>query len=205
MSNLLQKGSGLLSSTRLFAAYQWAVGAPRCHRRFIQEFVKPGPSDRILDIGCGFGASVHYLAGARNYVGVDISAEYIAAARRRFGNRGTFICSAIEDVEAASIGAFDLAISFGVIHHLDDSGARSMLRLASEVVRRGGRLVTIDPCHVSQPSPLARLLVKNDRGRFIRDREGYRTLCQPYGRTDVRVVSDMLRIAYPQAVTIVEF
>lgn len=204
MASLLQKLGAVLSSTQLFAAYQWAIGAPRCHRRFIHEFVKPSPEDRILDLGCGFGASINYLPRTAEYVGIDVSREYIAAARRCFENRGTFICSAIEDVDPNVLGSFDLAISFGVLHHLDDRGAHAMLRLVSKTVRSGGRLVTIDPCYAAKQPAVAQFLIRNDRGRFVRDREGYRKLCMEYGKTDVRMVSDMLRIPYTQAVVTLE-
>jgi SAM-dependent methyltransferase len=176
------------------------IGAPRCHRRFIQEFVKPRDKDRILDMGCGFGASARYLPDTVEYVGIDISEEYIASAQRSFGSRRRFICSAIEAVDPNPLGGFDLAISFGLLHHLNDQGVHAALSLASKAVRPGGRVVTIDPCYETKQPMLARFLINNDRGRFIRDSEGYRRLCLEYGKPVVHVVSDMLRIPYTQAI-----
>ncbi len=201
MPSTSQKLRWVLASTSLFRTYQWAVGATKCHRRFIEEYVRPGSKDRILDLGCGFGASVEYLPGGVEYVGIDISLQYIAAARQRFAHRGTFICSAIEAVTPEQLGQFDLAISFGVVHHLDDESVRRMLQLVSKTVRAGGRLVTIDPCYAANQPALARFLMRHDRGRFIRDAEGYRRLYQEQGDPDMYVVSDMLRIPYTQAIT----
>jgi SAM-dependent methyltransferase len=42
-----------------------------------------GPGDAVLDLGCGDGHLLELLGGCRDRIGVDMSAEELAAARRR--------------------------------------------------------------------------------------------------------------------------
>ena len=109
-----------LSRPSAFAAYQSVVGAPDCHRRFITEHVAAADGERVLDIGCGVGASVSFIPDGVSYVGIDISAPYIEAARRTYGGRGTFVCADLQDAWRSDLGVFDKAFAFGVLHHLPD-------------------------------------------------------------------------------------
>ena len=90
---------------------------------------------RVLDIACGEGYGSWLLKewGAREVVGVDISADAIAVARKRFGREGVnFLfgdaCRAQDFLAHAS---FDLIVSFETIEHVADplaflSGLRSL-------------------------------------------------------------------------------
>jgi SAM-dependent methyltransferase len=192
----LSRAKSTLSIPWVFGLYQWMIGAPACQRRFIEVFSQPRPGDRVIDLGCGTGASVKYLPSGVSYLGVDISQDYVDAARSRFGARGTFLCADLTSTDLTQFPPFDLAISFGVLHHLDDAGAHAMLGLACRIVRPGGRLVTIDPCYVPNQSRIARFLNDHDRGRHIRDADAQRQLFLPHGQVDIVVLSDMLRIPY---------
>ena len=108
------------------------------------------PADgRILDAGCGPGLVGEALlqAGYR-VVGVDLSAEMIARARKRcsrFGERAFFEQKSLFD--AALVGPFDGAISRLVLHHTPDPLA--FIRRQAELLRPGGVLVACD--HTTDP------------------------------------------------------
>jgi SAM-dependent methyltransferase len=194
-----------LSHPSVFGLYQRVVGAPECHRRFLDTFAKPRARERVIDLGCGTGASLAHLPEGISYVGVDIDSEYIRAATTRFGDRATFLCSDLITADLSQFAPFDLAISFGVLHHLNDVQAQAVLELARSVVRPGGRLVTIDPCYVRGQSPIARFLNDHDRGRHIRDAGSYRRLVAPYGSVETEILSDMLRVPYTMIVATIRF
>jgi SAM-dependent methyltransferase len=133
-----------------------------------------------------------------NYLGFDINADYIEAARQRFGKRGRFFCG---DVGLATIneeaGTFDLALATGVLHHLDDDRAARLFELAHKALKPGGRLITFDGCYLAGQPRLARFVVSRDRGEFVRRREDYVRLAEGcFPRVEAFVRHDLLRIPY---------
>lgn len=80
---------------------------------------------RVLDVACGEGYGTALLAdwGAREVVGVDISAEAIAAATCNFQRQNTrYLCAdavATED-PLSSEAAFDLIVCFETFEHVSD-------------------------------------------------------------------------------------
>ena len=67
-------------------------------------------------------------------------------------------------------------------------------------LKPGGAFLSIDPCLAPDQSPIARFLVSNDRGRYVRSEQGYRALFDGFRIDYVRVVSDMLRVPYTQVI-----
>jgi SAM-dependent methyltransferase len=83
-----------------------------------------GPDHRVVDIGCGTGATSVRLAGAaRSVLGVDLSVPMLELAAQRASDAGLDNLEfAVTDVEAAPFGSavFDVAFSrFGVMFFLD--------------------------------------------------------------------------------------
>ncbi len=109
---------------------------------------------RILDAGCGPGLVAEALlqAGCR-VLGVDLSAEMIARARKRcaaYGERAAFEQKSLFDPALA--GPFEGAISRFVLHHAQDPLA--FIRRQAELLRPGGVLVACD--HTTDPEPARR-------------------------------------------------
>lgn len=185
-----------LSWSPVYRCFDLLVGGPRLRRRYVREYVGPVEGKRVLDIGCGPGDMLRYLPGAE-YFGFDGSAEYIEAARRRFGQRGTFRCARVGPDAAADWPAFDVAMANGVLHHLNDTEAAELLALAARALKPGGRFVSFDGCFVAGQSSAARWLLSRDRGRHVRDERGYVALVsRAFPRVRATVRRDLLNIPY---------
>ena len=65
------------------------------------------------------------------------------------------------------------------MHHLDDVAARRLFATAARTLRPGGRFVTLDGCFVDGQHPVARYLLRRDRGDHIRTLEAYEKLARP--------------------------
>jgi SAM-dependent methyltransferase len=178
---------------RLFGSI---IGAHSTRATFVSEYVRPQAGQRILDIGCGPGTLVPYL-GEAEYVGFDANANYIAAARDRYGGRARFLCERVGPDVARNLPAFDIAIASGVLHHLDDVEATQLIELAHSSLVPGGRLITFDGCYTPNQGWAAQFLLSRDRGRHLRRSDEYVRLAS-LAFKDVRstVRTDLLRIPY---------
>jgi SAM-dependent methyltransferase len=184
----------LLSSQLIYRGFRRITGSGRVNREFVEKYVRPRDGDAILDIGCG-PAGVLELMPRVQYTGIDRSPSYIAAARRRFGQRATFLCCDLTNLERREFGDFDAIISMGVIHHLNDDEAVTMLGHALALLKPGGRFVSYDPCFTEPQHQLARWIHKLDRGAFVRFDKRYEELIslvfssyRRYIRTDLCTV-----------------
>jgi SAM-dependent methyltransferase len=130
---------------RLFHRYHFARGF--CEGR------------SVLEVGCGAGIGLGYLAGAACRVfGGDIDPEILSVARAHYRGRQGVEC-AILDAEHLPFGdgSFDVVLLFETIYYL--STPALFLREARRVLRRGGCLILCtvnrDWCDFSA-SPLSR-------------------------------------------------
>ena len=156
-----------------FDLYQRLVGAPEAKRRFVHDYVRPQLGERVLDVGCGTGALCALMPDGVSYVGVDVDADYVDAARERYGPRAEFVCSPIETYAPRPGEEFDVAIAFGVFHHLDDEQVRAGLQVVRNALKPGGRLVISEPVREATQGRVESFLKSHDRGRFIRTEQEY--------------------------------
>ena len=166
----------VLNHPRLYNATQTFFGARKFRRYFVDDVLRPAPGMRILEIGCGPGELVPYLPHGTAYVGYDLSADYIAAARARYGDRGEFIAAAFTPAAVGRHQPFDVAIAIALLHHLDDDEAITLLRLLKQVLGPSGRVLTADPVFIDGQNPISGRLIAWDRGRNIRRAGEYRAL-----------------------------
>lgn len=175
MSQITHGVRAILSSPRVYSAFQNFMGARKTRTKFVADFVRPWTGMRILDIGCGPADILNYLPEV-DYWGYDISRSYIAQADALFAGRGRFHCQELHASDLVHLPSFDVVLALGLLHHLDTEQATELLNLAWQALKPGGRLLTVDPCLDGAQNPIARFLVKNDRGRNVMDKSGYLAL-----------------------------
>ena len=112
----------------------------------------------VLDVGCGVGAPALHLRGRyRRYIGVDQSAELIAAARRfNAGNAdATFIVGNAKEVDLVG-RRVDLVLVLGALHHMTEPD-RVIDRLVA-LAAPGARLVMVEPSSANPAVQALRLI-----------------------------------------------
>jgi SAM-dependent methyltransferase len=192
---MIQAIRSLLDSPLGYRAWSTLLGVRRYSQVLVKDHIRPQPSDRILDIGCGPGTLAPYLP-TTGYVGFDASSEYIRLAQRRFPDL-RFVCERVSQYTLAEHGHFDIVLAFGILHHLDDAEAVQLFRIAHDALKPGGRLVTHDGVWVSGQSGIAKYLLARDRGEFVRTREHYLTLAsQVFSTVRNTIRHDLLWIPY---------
>ena len=116
--------------------------AQQAKQRHIAAKLLVGPGDRVLDIGCGWGAFACYLAemvGAAHVLGVTLSAEQIRGAQARAETRGLadrveFRFQDYREVE----GLFDRIVSIGMFEHVGRANYDAFFSACAERLDRDG-------------------------------------------------------------------
>ncbi len=192
----------ILSNTVVYQTFKRIVAPKGTLKRIVEEHFQASPGSRVLDLGCGFGDFAPFFSTNGEYLGIDSNESYVATARRNNRNsKAKFLVADLEDPVVTSVGPFDLIIMSGVLHHLSSPIVRSIGQQISNLLAVGGRFVAMEPVFDSEQRLSARLIIASDRGRFVRDSEGYCSLLQPsFQEISVTILSDALRIPYTHAV-----
>ena len=178
----------VLSIPFVYSSFQIIMGARKFNQRFAIERIRPFSGMNILDVGCGPAEILTCLPDV-NYWGFDISKPYIEQARKRFDNAGNFQCKQLQKADLVSLPKFDAVLALGLFHHLDDEVAIELMELASQALRPGGRLISVDPCIDPSQNIFSSFLISKDRGQNVRNRQGYTSLgMQVFPNRAVQVV-----------------
>ena len=148
----------------------------KTQKEVVIKYLSPGQSEPILDIGCGTGEfSVFFKP--ENYVGVDVEKRYIDFARKNY--QGKFL---LDDATRLSFpdNSFLKILIVGVLHHLDDAKSAEVLAEAERALAKSGKILILEDVNSPQNGVLTNLIHRLDKGKFIRDAEGYEDLLSPH-------------------------
>ena len=127
---------------------------------------------RVLDVGCGPGTNTHLFAHAE-YLGIDLNANYIAYARKKFGRQ--FVVADVTCFEPPREREFDFILMNSFLHHIDTPAVRRILAHLRTLLAPGGHVHILELVLPDRPS-IARLLARVDRGDYPRPLEEWRNL-----------------------------
>jgi cyclopropane fatty-acyl-phospholipid synthase-like methyltransferase len=110
----------------------------------VLQLYEPGPEERVLDLGCGWGTFCWALGHrVAEIVGVDFSQKSIDLCEERLASSViegvSLLCADAQDtgLEAES---FDLVIGADLVEHLYPEDSRPVFAEAFRVLKKGGRL-----------------------------------------------------------------
>ncbi|HEX7602787.1 MAG TPA: class I SAM-dependent methyltransferase, partial [Polyangiaceae bacterium] len=129
------------------AHFAWQTTNPfisKAERTLVQGAFLP-LAKRVLDVGCGQGATFFHLHAGEGAVGIDIFEEKIRFAREHLPKCSFRVASAFELPFEA--GSFDQVIFRDVLHHLAEP--ERAIREARRVLAPGGRIDLLEPCRYS--------------------------------------------------------
>ena len=113
-----------------FWRYTWVT--PHCRGR------------DVIDVPCGMGWGTSLIDGPRSIVGIDISAEAIDEARKRYGQGVEFRVGSMEKLDFDD-GSLDTVVCLEGIEHVPQEIALAFLDEVSRVLRPAGQLLLSSP------------------------------------------------------------
>jgi SAM-dependent methyltransferase len=115
-------------------------------RRMIATCLPQERSVKILDLGCGYGAILHFLREAKylHLAGADVSAEQVELARH-LGLENVH-CQEIEAfLEAVPDNTYGVVIAFDILEHFTKPDLLALMEKLHRVLAPGGRLIVHVP------------------------------------------------------------
>ncbi len=187
----------LLGIPALYEWYQRTFGFAGARAVAFERYLPISTGELVLDIGCGPGNIIPYFPQDVRVVGFDTDSNYIAMAKSKYGARAEFHCREFDDACADEFAGADVVMMNGLLHHLNDNDATSVVRCAQTALRPGGRLFTLDGVYTENQRIIARKLLDFDRGRFVRHQNAYENLIRPtFDHLDAIVANDLTTIPY---------
>ena len=195
----------LLTNSSVYDFFQKSLlGADNARRWLATNAWKPKSGEAIVDIGCGSGTVLEYLPPDIEYLGIDVSENYIRSARKKFSHRGTFFLGTARDFvnhDGSHFGSADLVLCNGLLHHLSDGEALEVLELSKRIMKPNGRLVCLEAVFLARQTRLSRWIVSTDRGRHVRLEQEWKNLIgQAFESYSTRILTGLLRIPYTHIV-----
>jgi ubiquinone/menaquinone biosynthesis C-methylase UbiE len=125
-------------------------------------------SSKVLDIGCGTGRYAHLFTS--DYYGIDINTKYLV---NRPGKGRQFVACNAVDLPFKK-NSFNSIFSVGFFHHVDSASSKKVYREMIRVCKPRSTVLIIDAFFPESSFDIAgHLLMKMDRGKFVRKKNPY--------------------------------
>jgi SAM-dependent methyltransferase len=111
-------------------------------RELVERHFPADRAARILDLGCGHGALLHFARqeGFVHLAGIDVSAPQVAAARA-LGISGVREGDLLEELRAAQEESVDVVVALDVLEHFTRDELLDLVDGVLRVLRPGGRFL----------------------------------------------------------------
>jgi SAM-dependent methyltransferase len=159
------------------------------------------PGDIVVDVGCGSGEALKHLHGFRALHGFDTDPIAVAFARKLAAGRAdvTFEAREVTIADLERIEPTRIMMN-GLLHHLSDAQSISLLKMCGSV-RSLRRIATQDPV-ILRGRYLNNFYARLDRGKFIRNEEGYRSL---FAAANLAIASEQIVRSHPKTGRALDF
>ncbi|RYZ02309.1 MAG: methyltransferase domain-containing protein [Myxococcales bacterium] len=144
--------------------FRWQTSAPGIaerERELVQAAFLP-LGQRVLDLGCGEGATLFHLGSPAGAVGVDLFPKKVAFAQEHLPSC-RFVTASVYELPFDD-GAFDHVLVRDVVHHLEEP--ERFVQECARVLAPGGRIDVLEPCRYNPLIAMHAALNEAERGEL---------------------------------------
>ena len=199
----MQRTRGIYKALSLgwfYDCYQHLIGSKRAKQWLVRNIWKCKAGEKVVDMGCGTGEVLAYLPPDVDYVGFDVSKDYIKQAWKQHGRKACFLLGTAEDFidgKDTPLLDADLILCTGLLHHLDDKEALTLLKLAKRILAPAGRFCCFEPTFLIHQGWWSKYITMMDRGQNVRSEQAWGELFgQVFASFSCNVATGLIRIPY---------
>ncbi len=189
----------ILDRPFMYDLYHDIIGREK--KFFVRDYIGDVKGKKILDVGCGTAQILRYIDGFSEYSGFDMSEEYIAYARKKYGKSPNvkFKLQNINDVTADEYGKYDIVLMMGIMMNLSDDEISHIMKTLNLLLKDDGRFLSFDSVYLEDTKGIAKFMLDYDRGHHLRDTKGYLDLMnKEWSHVSYDIRLDMLRVPYSE-------
>lgn len=176
----------------MYRLSQQIFGGRSVKKHVFKKYWISHPGMKILDIGCGPAQDRDLLGNDVFWTGLETSEQYVRSVKKSLRPSDSIYQGDVSALLELNLTDFDVVLLSGVLHHLDDNLASSLLFDCQGVLKPGGRIFTIDPVRVPEASKFETYLINSDRGKFVRSNEEYdRLIPHTFSQKSVGIVKNV--------------
>jgi len=173
----------LLKYPFFYRLYQNIIRSKTSEYRFLEYLFKELSNEKlkILDICCGDSNILNFIDKyIFDYVGIDYSDKYLNLCSKRWKQFKFLKCDLSSNFYPKEIIKFNPNFIFlnGAIHHLDNNTVKSITNFVL-VNFPHAKFLSIAPI-INNNKILNKIMLKMDRGKYIRDHDGYSNLMKSF-------------------------
>lgn len=191
----------ILNNPTLYHLSQKFFLADNFRKKLLKKLITKKNID-VLDIGCGPGNMINYLSFNR-YFGFDTDKKYIEFAKKKYLDC-IFFCEKFTKLSLKKISKVDVVILFGVLHHISNDEVLDLIKNLKLALKKIQKIIILDPVYVKNQNKIAKFLIDNDRGDFVRTEKGYLDLFKKSRTTFTHKIYNQKIIPYTNIVTILK-
>ncbi|MEO8903130.1 MAG: class I SAM-dependent methyltransferase [Polyangiaceae bacterium] len=144
--------------------FEWQTTSPvvsERERALVQSAFLP-LGQRVLDLGCGEGATLFHLGAPPGATGIDLFPDKIRFAQERLP-QCRFVTGTVYELPFDA-GSFDHLLVRDVIHHLDEP--QRFVAECARVLAPGGTIDILEPCRYNPLIALHAIMNRAERGEL---------------------------------------
>lgn len=191
----------ILNYPILYKLSQKIFFADNFRKKILKKFVKD-KNLNILDIGCGPGNMIKYL-NFKRYYGFDTDKKYIEYAKKKY-KKCHFFCEIFSKSSIKKIGKIDTVILFGLLHHINNDEVNQLLKNIKLTLKNKYKIIILDPVYEDGQNLVAKFLINNDRGKFVRTSKEYIELFKKLNFNPIFKIYHQKIVPYTWIVSVIE-
>jgi SAM-dependent methyltransferase len=136
--------NSVLDASQSAAAKHSNIYRDYISKRVVEQYLRPGPSETVLDFGCGVGRLTKFLSSrVRHIEGVDRAEEMIKVGGLR-ASPNVVLRHISSHLLPYPTRFFDKAFTYWVFQHINNVELVDVLKEINRVLKFGGRLVCFE-------------------------------------------------------------